>query len=388
VDDRTLALGEIAWDALRRLARERLARKPGAHLVEAQLDGLVLRLPIPVRDEGEGAETFAREVAAAIDRHLDEAIEHAAAFRPGRAFCHRCGGPGCEHSEPPSARHVVAGYTPTGVPRWEDFAQVCLERRHPDVDRLFDHPPAFVAIVLGREALHANFVDAFHKGAAYDLVGQVAAGFWRTPVREGEGRGVLALTFQVGVSRPREGAPRFGLNLLGRTPQGGALESLWERQDDIPWRGAVRWAQGALASLGRVDRSGTRVEGILRGLARRLERDARARGRRTRHAESRHLSGDRPTRMALEDARRADPATVCFDEKHGTFVVPGDRGRTHFFAADGKLVSSVRYSFDAIEKKRRLGFWRPAPRGEAEALLKRIGAVLPSGATEEAACKS
>ena len=76
MDDRTLALGEIAWDALRRLARERLARKPGAHLVEAQLDRLVLRLPIPVRDAGEGAEIFAREVATAIDRHLDEAIEH------------------------------------------------------------------------------------------------------------------------------------------------------------------------------------------------------------------------------------------------------------------------------------------------------------------------
>ena len=388
MDDRTLALGEIAWDALRRLARERLARKAGGHLVEAQLDRLVLRLPIPVRDEGDGAEAFARTVAAAIDRHLDEAIEHAAAFRPGRAFCHRCGGPGCEHSEPPSARHVVAGYTPTGVPRWEDFAQVCLERRHPEIDRLFEDPPAFVAIVLGREALHGRFVDAFHTGAAYDLVGQVAAGFWRTPVRAGEGRGVLALTFQVGVSRPRDGAPRFGLNLLGRTPQGGALESLWERQDDIPWRGAVRWAQAALAGLRRADGSEGRVEGILQGLARRLERDARARGRRTRHAESRHLSGDRPTRMALEDARRAVAGSVLFDEKHGTFVVPGERGRTHFFTAEGKLVSSVRYSGDALDRKRKLGFWRPAPAEEAETLLKRIRAVLPSGATEEAACKS
>lgn len=388
MDDRSLALGEIAWDALRRLARERLAHRPGAHLVEAQLDRLMLRVPIPMKGEGEGAEAFTREVAAAIDRHLDEAIEHAAAFRPGRAFCHRCGGPGCEHSEPPSARHVVAGYTPTGIPRWEDFAQLCLERRHPDVDRLFDDPPAFVAIVLGREALHGNFVDAFHTGTAYDLVGQLAAGFWPTPVREGEGRGVLALTFQVGVSRPRQGPPRFGLNLLGRTPQGGALENLWERQDDIPWRGAVRWAQGALASLGRVDRSGSRVEGILQGLARRLERDARARGRRTRHAESRHLSGERPTRMALEDVRRAAAASVFFDEKHGTYVVHGDRGRTHFFTPDGKLVSSVRYSGEAIERKRKNGFWRPAPREEAEGLLKRIRAVLPSGATEDATCKS
>jgi hypothetical protein len=92
--------------------------------------------------------------------------------------------------------------------------------------------------------------------------------------------------------------------------------------------------------------------------------------------------------MALEDARRADAGSVLFDEKHGTFVVPGDRGRTHFFTAEGKLVSSVRYSAEAIERKRKLGFWRPASREEADALRRRIGAVLPSGAGEETACKS
>ena len=53
---------------------------------------------------------------------------HAAVFRPGHAYCHRCKGAMCEHSEPPSSRHVFVGYAPTGAPRWTDFAQWCLDR--------------------------------------------------------------------------------------------------------------------------------------------------------------------------------------------------------------------------------------------------------------------
>jgi hypothetical protein len=285
----------------------------------------------------------------------------------------------CEHSAPPSARHVFTGYAPTGIPRWEDFAQWCLDLRHPEVDRLFDAPPAFVALTSPGASLNAGLVGAFDRGSAYALLGQVAAGFWPVRAREGEGRGIVALTFQIAMSRPRHGGARLGLNVIGRTPQGESLEHLWERHDDIPWRGSVRWAQGALATLSgaHADRAGqldARVDGILRGLARRLERDRRARGRRTRHAESRHLSGERPTRMAIEDARRAEPASVLFDEKNQTYVVPGERGRTHFFTGDGKLVSSVRYSRDALERKRNLGFWRPASPAEARGLLERLTA--------------
>jgi hypothetical protein len=47
--------------------------------------------------------------------------------------------------------------------------------------------------------------------------------------------------------------------------------------------------------------------------------------------------------------------------------VLGERGRTHFFGPDGRLVSSVRYSRDAIERKRRQGLWRPLPVAEARA---------------------
>jgi len=72
----------------------------------------------------------------------------------------------------------------------------------------------------------------------------------------------------------------------------------------IPWQSALRWAQAALSTLSRsrrmegsaIDR---RVDGILLGLARRLEHERRATGRRTHHAEERHREGERPTRKAV-----------------------------------------------------------------------------------------
>jgi hypothetical protein len=196
---------------------------------------------------------------------------------------------------------------------------------------------------------------------------------------------VLALTLQAAVSRPRRGRRRVGLNLLGRTPAGGELDSLWERQEELPWRRSVRWAQTALQSLEapRRGRGGRRrdlaaaelqrrIDGIMRGLARRLESDQRARSRRTRHAEQRHNSGERPTRKAIDDVRTAAAGSFLFDERAGTVVVLGDRGRTHFFSPSGRLVSSVRYSKDAVARKIKLDRWRAASPEERDCLRERL----------------
>jgi hypothetical protein len=368
VEDRSRALGEIAWEVLDRLIRERLRQKAGGHLVEGSLDNLSLRIPLARREHG---------LIAEIDLILDEAIRHAAAFRPGQARCHRCSPAPCEHTHPPSHRHVFVGYTLTGVPKWADFAQHCLLRRHPDVDRLYDDPPAFVTLVSEGSDLARGLLTSVRDGETFTLCGQVAAGFFPVQTRHDEGRGVIAVTFQAGVSRGVRGGSQWGLNVIGRTPQGGSLDLLWERHDAIPWQGAVRWAQSALSSLSRskrvdgaaIDR---RVLGILEGLARRLAHERRATGRRTRHAEERHRDGLRPTRMAVEDARQIQAAEVLVDERNGTLVVPGARGRMHFYTPGGRLVSSVRYSREAIERKRKLGVWRPSLPEEAEPLLVKV----------------
>ncbi len=382
MEDRVTALGEIAWDVLQRMVREQLARKPGGHLVEAGLSEIDLDLPLALKGPDADPTTFAARLAERIDRFLDDEIQRAAVFRPGHAFCHRCGSAACEHSFPPSGRHAFVGYAPTGVPRWEDFAQVCLDLRHPDVDRLYEDPPAFLTLVHDAATLRGNLLDAF-QAPTYDLLGQVVAGFFQVRAREGEGRGVLAVTFQAAVSRPGAARLRFGLNILGRTSLGEPLEQLWDRHENVPWTRAARWAQGALATMVRhAPRAGSgsvaapdlerRVDGILRGLARRLEHDQRGRARRTGHAEQRHRSGERPTRKALDDIRDVRAEAILVDDRNGTLVVPGERGRTHFFTTDGRLVSSVRYTRDAIERKRKLGLWREAARPEAEALLGKL----------------
>ena len=119
-----------------------------------------------------------------------------------------------------------------------------LDRKLPDVDRLYGSPPAFLTVVQGKQELHGAMVGAFRNGA-YELLGQVTAGFFAVPARAEEGRGVLALTVQAAVSSGGTGRPRLGMNVLGRSPSGGDLDLLWERQDELPWRrrstSAVEW---------------------------------------------------------------------------------------------------------------------------------------------------
>ena len=75
--------------------------------------------------------------------------------------------------------------------------------------------------------------------------------------------------------------------------------------------------------------------------------------------------GAEAARKALDDAQTATPEGLLVDEKSDTLVVLGDRGRTHFFTRAGRLVSSVRYKREAIERKLKLELWRPASAKEA-----------------------
>jgi hypothetical protein len=405
--DRMRALGQTAWSALQSMVREILRRKPGGHLIESRLPEIDLRLPLVLEGRSTSPEIFTSELAAAIEQQIDDAIEEAGAFQPGHAFCHRCEAAACEHSRPPTSRHVFLGYAPTGAPRWMEFGQYALEARHPDFDRLWEANPAFITVLMDRADLHGAMLGSFRNDDRV-VFGQVVAGFFTLPPRPGEGRAVLALTLQAVASRAAGGRRRLGLNILGAAPGGEDLAMLWERQGDLPWRRAVRWAQAALVTVAREARNRRRprpsrgntardaagveggagsaaaggdqggwwgaeetlerrVMGILQGLARRLEQDVRGRGRRTAHAGERHEGGERPTRKAIDDIRGAGPEAFLRDERAGTVVVLGDRGRTHFLTPEGRLVSSVRYSREAIDKKRGLGLWQPLGRTEAEA---------------------
>jgi hypothetical protein len=274
-------------------------------------------------------------------------------------------------------RAVFAGYTPTGLPRWIDFGQLCLDRRHPQVDRLYDGRPAILTLEVDGASLNADLLAEFHRSSRHhEVPGQVCAGLF--PLR-GAAEAV-ALTFQAVVTRRGRGRRRVGLNILGGGPMGETMLAETTPQDK-PWRAAVLWAQAQLEEISRqASRRSAfpesvfqrRVEGVLQGLARRIERDTRGRSRRTRHAQERHLSGQRPTRKAIDDLRRAGEDACLLDPRNDTLVILGGRGRTHFFAPEGRLVSSVHYPKETVEKKIRMGLWKPAAARDLDALRERV----------------
>ena len=75
----------------------------------------------------------------------------------------------------------------------------------------------------------------------------------------------------------------------------------------------------------------------------------------------------------LSDLERAGEDQVLVDAREGTLVVVGERGRTHFFNAEGKLVTSVRYPPSAIARRRRTGRWAAAPRERIDRLRESLG---------------
>jgi hypothetical protein len=392
-------------------AQERLRRHPQGHLAAGAREGLELTVAIPLSSDGAELDRAAEGLAEGMARGIDGLIHHRASFRPGHVYCLRCGGSECEHSRVPSERSTFAGYGPSGVPRFLDLPQWLMERGDPRAASLYgeDGPRRLdrvVAVAAPGEELTSALLDVYRdRSADYRLHGQVTAGWFRATDARGHGT-PLAVTFQVVSSRPPGNRRRLGLNVLAVGPEGEPAEHLYDRLGEIPWSTEVLWAQSVLTSIERsLGRKGggkkkkgkgkkqegsagetaaqerettlahaeARIQGMLESLARRLEKGRRAKERRTRHAEERHDQGDRPTRMALTDLAQAKDEDVLLDTRERTFVVLGDRGRAHVFNRQGKIVTSVRYSSDAIEKRRTGGRWKPLPKDEVAALRVMVG---------------
>ena len=81
--DRTKELSLAVREALDRLVRERVARKPGGHLIEDRLRESELRLPLPTAGSGAADRSFSNRLVESIDDLLDDLVQQAAAFRPG-----------------------------------------------------------------------------------------------------------------------------------------------------------------------------------------------------------------------------------------------------------------------------------------------------------------
>ena len=392
-----------ALGLLAEAAQERLRRHPQGHLAAGGREELEVSLALPLSGDGADLDRAASEVAAGLAGGIDGLVHHRASFRPGRVHCLRCGSADCDHAPLPSERSTFAGYGPSGVPRFLDLPQWLMERGDARAATLYgeDGPRRLdrvVAVAASGEELTSGLLDVYRDQAAdYRLHGQVSAGWFRATDTRGHGTPIAA-TFQVVSSRPPGNRRRLGLNVLVQGPGGEPAEHLYDRLGEIPWTTEVRWAQSVLTSIERnlsgaggqgagrkKSRKGkgggeaamahaeARITGLLDGLARRLEKGRRAKERRTRHAEERHGQGDRPTRMALTDLAQAKDEDVLLDTQKRTFVVLGERGRAHVFNRQGKIVTSVRYSTDAIERRRSGGRWKPLPKDEVAALRVMVG---------------
>lgn len=355
--------------------RRRVERHPHGYLAGGH-EVLELPLRLALARDSARLTAAATELSGELTRGLDGLLGHRAVLRPGRVFCLRCGTAECDHAELPSPRATFTGYGPSGLPRFQDFGQWLLAGRDPRLDALFAPSGPTVAVIATPAELHQDLLPAYRDNAAgFVLHGQVTAGWFRLPDAAGVLQS-LAVTFQIISSRAPRGRRRYGLGVLALAPGGESLERLADRVGELPWSSSARWAQSVVATFSPAGKTGevpaSRIEGVLGAIARRLEKGHRARDRRTHHAEERHQTGDRPTRMAYADLARARDEALFFDVRKKTFVVLGERGRAHVFSPQGKLVTSVRYPAGTTEKRRERGLWRLAAADEIRTLRERV----------------
>ncbi len=364
-------------EALRLLAefaQERLVRHPGGDALGTSDRHIELPVEVPLLPEEAALDTCAETLSRAVDEAVLDHVHARTFFHPGRVRCLRCASVECEHARPASPREVFAGYGPSGMPRFLDLGELLLERESPRLGELFATGGGIVTELLDESALNERLLPAFRSARGESRVrGAVLAGWYRVPgLAQSE---AIALSLLLVHARSRRGRHRWGLNVLGVTPDGAPLEHLHDKMKNLPWDAGVRWLRSGIRTLRAPDAK--RVAGLLGGLARRLERGERASGRRTSHAQDRHAGGSRPTRMAIADFEGASVDAIAFDERKRTFVVVGERGRCHVFSPQGKLVTSVRYPAPTIERRRKSGQWRAASSEEVSALRQALRKLAP-----------
>ena len=368
---KALHRAEQIFIELRALLRDALRPRLGSRSLSRtiRLDLSLELNPFPDRlSPGAPSEerAFAERLLGNIQRAVEDEMDRDAPFPQGRVHCFWCGGFDCAHAAPEGPRTTFAGYGPTGLPLWKDFATVALERRDPRIDDLYSDPPVPLAILqVGRDLASAQLpVYGKHSGL-FRILGQVAVGYLSLLPGPGPERIQVALTFQaVEVFRGRR--PHVHLNVLGRLPDGADLWRFLEEEPDSRLADALRSARGRLqeTALRREHRSAVREKiavASLARLARNLDRIFRQSTRRTRHAQERHRDRERPAAAALRDAISARPESILRDMAKSTWVIIGPRCRVHFFNDAGQHVTSVVYSGEAVRTRTAQGKWRAAP---------------------------
>lgn len=353
--------------------REAYLDMVGAHPDRARPFGMHLRVSI------EPGEPWRLQADPSIEEQIRAAVREMAtqaeAFRGGSVYCYRCDSPDCPHSHPPRPTTVFGGYSSTGLPVWPELSQILLEGKHPSVDLLYDPSQTdLVAMYIDPEMLKQRQLNVFgRQSKTYDILGQVVFGFLKVHI-PGENRSEperVACTLQAVESRRQDGSPRLELNVLARLSDGSpALDAIQgpyqTRVSDVISSARHRISSLRPHSKGHEEKrrsssfpdTASLVADILQGLARKLEKLGRQRGRRTAHAEG-HRIKNRPTSKAWEDAFGAAEGSVLWDKHERTFVVLGPRNRVHVFSLQGRHVTSLVLASEAVRSRKRRNRWVP-----------------------------
>ena len=352
-----------------------LAREAGVE--RAPDTELVIPLTIwlgPPRDPAARAAAF----TAQLRERVQEAVRGVAAFREGHVYCFYTDQPESPYSRPPNDSAVFAGYSANGKPEWIGFANLCLRRHEERVDRLYGDSPEVLAVVQLHDELEAGLLPGFGRDSrAYRLLGQVAFGFVPKDLRTRQSSRI-ALTLQVVATTQSTSAQRLRLNVLGLSPEAiaeAAAESDASSAAEA-FRMVLRGTRERIDALGRrmalANKRGETlaVDALVRQLLGRLRGDVlrvfKLRDYRTRHAEERHQSGERPTSLAITDALAATDGRFYRDDRKDTVVVAGPKHRIHVFSREGRLVTSLELLPAELERRVERGRWRPLERLASE----------------------
>ena len=377
-----LRLAREIFDRLERMHAE-LCRRRSAETAPLEAE---LNLPAHLggADRDEASRTFAAALVATLGDQVAQNLASTVPFFPGCVYCFWCDSATCHHAVPPAPRSVFSGYDPTGLPRWEDLASLCLHIGDARVDRLHRDPPRPFTLFMPGKDLHRDQLTEFgSQSSLFAIHGQALVGY--LPFDDRESLGTVALTLQVVETQVGRTAPRLAFNVIGKAVSGEDFGVAVERHADRRPADVFARARRQLADLGTrrpgADRD-REIESLLKHSGANLERICRQESRRTKHARMRHRDPSRPAGAALKDVKRAKTEDFYRDRRRGTSVIVGPRSRAHFFNDQGRHVTSLVYRGDDIVNRVQTKQWIPLEAGECEQLRERI---LAAGTSERAA---
>lgn len=340
---------------------------------------VMLPLSLPLGGAGE-LEARAEALVSALHEHIASAAAGATAFREGHVYCFFTGSPDSPYSRPPHPTFVFAGYAATGKPEWVSFPNLCLARKEPRVDRLYGDSPEVLALVQGPGELDEGLLPGFGRGSlVYRMLGQVVVGLVPADLDPRSRAERLALSLQIVETSQPGLRHRLRLNVVGIEVEAiaHAAAEQGEASAAEAFRKVLRATRGRVDALGRraalAHKQGERLElaphvtAILTRLRGDVLRVLKSRDYRTRHAEERHRSRERPTALAVADALAAGDGRFFYDERKATIVVLGPRHRVHVFSSSGRHVTSLELTPAEVERRLELERWR---------VLERVGSEL------------